>query len=80
MTHTVTFVYTNHRGITGERTIDVDSIEWHQEPGFGYQPGWFISGRCHEKDARRSFAMSRIMLGHHNEKPPHFYQLLNLAP
>lgn len=59
---TITFKYLNHRGVTTERTVDVDSVEFLHNPGFNYQPGWFISGRCHTKNARRSFALNRIEL------------------
>lgn len=59
---TVTFDYLNHRGVTSKRTIDVDAVEFLTRPGFNYQPGWFISGLCHDKKARRSFALSRIQL------------------
>lgn len=57
----VSFDYLNHRGIVKKRTIDVECLEFIREVGFNYQPGWFLSGRCHEKDARRSFALSRIV-------------------
>lgn len=59
---TITFNYLNHKGVTAERTVDVDAVEFHRNPGFDYQPGWFISGRCHAKNARRSFALCRIIL------------------
>lgn len=58
---TVKFKYLNHRGVTAKRTVDVDSVEFIGVSNFGYQPGWFISGRCHDKNARRSFALSRIV-------------------
>lgn len=59
---TISFFYKNHRGVVEERTIDVDSIEWLANPAHGYQPSWFISGRCHDHDARRSFALASIQL------------------
>lgn len=62
MMATITFKYMNHNGKLAERTIDVDSVEFIGFASLGYQPGWFISGRCHEKNARRSFALSRIVL------------------
>jgi hypothetical protein len=59
---TWTFLYLNHRGETKERTIDVECLEFIPESNYGYQPGWFISGRCYDKNARRSFALSRILM------------------
>lgn len=74
---TITFKYLNHRGKTAERTIDVDAIEFILRPSFGYQPGWFISGRCHDKDARRSFALNRIILD--DEITPRHYVLMAIT-
>lgn len=54
------FLYPSHTGIVRLRTITVDSVEWIANPGCGYQPGWFISGICAEKNERRSFALSHI--------------------
>jgi predicted DNA-binding transcriptional regulator YafY len=59
---TIQFLYLNHAGKLSGRTVTVDSVEFHRNPGFGYQPGWFISGFDHDKAARRSFALSRIQL------------------
>jgi hypothetical protein len=59
---TVSFEYLNHRGIKETRTIDVDGLEFNHDPGFDYQPGWFLSGWCHNRKQRRSFALSRITL------------------
>lgn len=58
----ITFTYLNHRGETEERKVEVDSVEFHRNPGYGYQPGWFISGFDLERVARRSFALSRVIL------------------
>lgn len=64
--NTVTFDYKNHRGEVRTRTVDVDAVEFlHMrklDPKYGYQPGWYLSGRCHDKDARRSFALCNIIL------------------
>lgn len=57
----ITFQYMNHRGITEERTIVPESIDFVPTGNYGYQPGWFISGICQKKLARRSFALSRII-------------------
>ncbi|RUX60136.1 hypothetical protein [Mesorhizobium sp. M7A.F.Ca.CA.002.12.1.1] len=62
MTIQAQFTYLNHRGETSKRTVDIDSIEFHRNPGYGYQPGWFISGFDHHRVARRSFALSRIAI------------------
>lgn len=62
MSKTITFTYINHAGKRAERTVDVETLEFIKDPGFGYQGGWFISGRCHDKNARRSFSLSRIVL------------------
>jgi hypothetical protein len=74
---TITFIYQNHRGETGPRTIDVDRVEFIREPGFGYHAGWFISGICHDRQARRSFALDRIVMD--PENIPKFYTLLDLS-
>ena len=56
----IEFVYLNHRGEKGLRRIIPEALEFHASRGHGYQPGWFISGHCLDRDARRSFALSRI--------------------
>lgn len=63
MNITVSFKYKNHRGVTSQRTVDVDSIEFifKPNPEYGYQPCWFLTGYCHDKKARRSFALSNIV-------------------
>ena len=76
MTTTISFKYLNHRGKLAERIVDVDSLEFIREPGFGYQSGWFISGQDHEKDARRSFSLDRIIMD--EENVPRIFKLLNL--
>lgn len=78
-TTTITFKYLNHRGEHADRTIDVEAVEFIREPGFGYQSGWFVSGRCHDKDARRSFALNRILFND-QEQVPKIFTLLNLKP
>lgn len=64
---TIEFQYINHRGETRIRTVDVDSVEFHHAPGYGYQPGWFVSGYDHDKNNRRSFALNRIVFPDHGE-------------
>jgi predicted DNA-binding transcriptional regulator YafY len=58
----VYFDYRNHRGEIRNRKVCVDSIEFLPNPGYGYQPGWFLSGYDYDKQARRSFALSGIKL------------------
>ena len=57
----ITFTYLNHRGEFSRRTVLVDSLEFQNNPGLGYQSGWFLSGICQDREARRSFALSRIV-------------------
>lgn len=59
--HVITFEYLNHAGKKQRRKITVDAVEFIGKVNYGYQPGWFISGFCHDKQARRSFALSRII-------------------
>lgn len=73
----VKFKYLNHRGVIEEREIRFESLEFIRDPGFGYQSGWFISGECYKKAARRSFALSRIIMD--NGDVPRFYTLLKLG-
>lgn len=61
------FRYLNHRGELTERHIRVDALEFLFRPGYGYQPGWFLSGHDLDKDARRSFSLNRV----HFEIPTH---------
>lgn len=58
---TITFEYLNHNGKQSTRTVTVDAVEFFNKITLGYQPGWYISGFCHDKQARRSFALSRIL-------------------
>jgi hypothetical protein len=71
----ISFLYRNHRGEERLRWVDVDRIEYLPTPGFGYQAGWFVSGRCHDKDEMRSFALSHIVL----EDNRHPFTLLGAA-
>lgn len=58
----VTFTYTNYKGVTSERTVAVECLEFLDKPGFGYQSGWFLSGIDLDKQQRRSFALPHIKL------------------
>lgn len=66
---TVSFAYNNHRGVTEARTVDVYSLDFLIKPGFGYQPGWFLHGFCHDRKAMRSFALSHIVLTPEHAEP-----------
>lgn len=76
MPYTVQFRYLNHHGKMALRTVDVDSVDFQLHPGLGYQSGWFISGFDHDKQAHRSFALSRIILD--ADSPPKRFVLLSL--
>lgn len=56
------FTYRNHRGEIERRTVTPTEIEFIANPGFDYQSGWFLSGWDHDKQARRSFALSHIIV------------------
>lgn len=58
----IQFTYRNHRGEIEVRNVVPDSLEWVKNPGYDYQPGWFISGQDLDKKARRSFALTHIVL------------------
>lgn len=73
MPQTIKFTYKNHRDVVAERTVDVEHLHFIKEPGFGYEPGWFISGFCHDKQARRSFSLANIERGE-----ARFFMLLDL--
>lgn len=56
------FEYTNYKGETEERDVDVTSIDYISNPGFGYEPGWFLTGRDRERNgAVRSFRLDQRM-------------------
>ena len=56
----ISFEYMNYKGERSEREVEFESIEFIHSPGFGYQPGWFVSGITEK--GRRSFALSHIIL------------------
>ncbi|QWY83380.1 hypothetical protein [Rhizobium phage RHph_X3_2] len=74
----ISFKYLNHKGVTATRTITVDAVEFFGKANFGYQPGWYISGHCHDKHARRSFCLSRIIFDDDEFNHKHFYRLVTL--
>lgn len=75
---TIKFRYKNYKGEERERTVDVHSVEYRATPGFGYGPGWFISGRDHEKNGYRSFALSNIIVPYAEMTAPIYTLLSNL--
>src|SRR5690242_4329685 len=57
------FVYTNYKNETAERDVEVLSIDFLTNPGFGYAPGWFITGRDRDRKGDvRSFRIDERML------------------
>jgi hypothetical protein len=56
------FLYKNHRGETELRKVSQVRLELIKNPGFGYQPGWFLSGWDIARQAKRSFALSNIVI------------------
>lgn len=74
---TISFTYRNHKGVTEERMVTLDAVEFVREPGFGYQSGWFVSGFCHKKKERRSFAFSHIVMDS-TDVPP-FFKLITFS-
>jgi predicted DNA-binding transcriptional regulator YafY len=59
---TLTFEYKNHRGEIRTRQIKPIGLMFVRNPGYGYQPGWFLHGLCLDKNAIRSFALCNIIL------------------
>ena len=55
------FAYKNHRGEISERRVHIHCLEYIMNPGFDYEPGWFLSGFDEHKQARRSFALTNIV-------------------
>lgn len=65
---TAVFSYQNHAGNLEKRTVEVEEITWLDKMPAGYegppvyQPGWFLIGIDHNRDERRSFALSHVIL------------------
>lgn len=76
----IIFNYLNHRGELKERKVAVKGIEFLYNPGYGYQPGWFLRGYCFDKKADRSFALNRVDLPQipENSGPSKHFALLIL--
>lgn len=58
----VSFAYRNHRGELETRRVVPEAIEFHANPGYNYQPGWFLTGYDLDRQAVRSFALSHMIL------------------
>ena len=58
----VNFQYKNHRGEIAEREVEFIGLIYVRNPGYGYQPGWFLHGICQKKQEVRSFALTHIIL------------------
>lgn len=56
----LTFPYRNHRNEVEKRIVSAERLEFLPNPGYGYPPGWFITGRDNARDATRSFSLDRI--------------------
>lgn len=70
-----TFKYLNHRGVVAARRVEMYSIDFQKNPGFGYQPGWFLTGMCLDKNEIRSFALTHIILRGDNIAPPDLFRI-----
>lgn len=64
---TISFLYLNHRGEVATRRVQPEGIEWLPNPGYGYEPGWFLRGFDMDRAAIRSFRLSHIQRGHDTE-------------
>lgn len=61
--HEVKFLYVNHKGQRRMRRVGgALSLDFQRSPGYGHQPGWFLSGMDLDKNEPRSFALSHIVL------------------
>lgn len=75
----VRFKYLNHRGEVRERRVLPISLDFQKNPGYSYQPGWFLT--CHDLDENgkvrgvRSFALTHILLNDPDSLIPDFFRL-----
>lgn len=58
----IKFEYRNHRGVTELRTVTPDRIVYDADPErqYGYAPGWFLVGYCHDRKGERKFAFTHM--------------------
>ncbi len=56
------FTYTNYKGETEDREVIPVKLEYLKEPGFGYEPGWFLTclDPSRKKDGDPGFRSFRI--------------------
>lgn len=61
----IEFEYKNHRDEIETRTVEPISLDYLNEPGYGYSPGWFLTAkdfsRGRDGSETRSFALSNII-------------------
>ena len=58
----VVFTYRNYKGEHEVRTVIPTSVDFLSDPGFGYQPGWFLTGIDVDRKEKRSFFLANIIL------------------
>lgn len=73
----ITFKYINHKGRISDRTVVVEHLHFLPDPGFGYQPGWFVTGIDVDKEEYRSFALTHIVM--ERDTPQQIFELMRLA-
>lgn len=56
------FRYKNYRGEISNRRVAFTDLVFMTEPGFDYQPGWFVGGYDLDRKERRTFALTSIIL------------------
>lgn len=59
----ISFDYINHRGELRRRHVRPVSIRFNADPGYGYAPGWFLTGFDIQKEEIRDFALLNIVPG-----------------
>lgn len=59
----IKFLYRNHREEIAERTVIPHTLEYLTNPPdiYGYKPGWFLQAFCMDRQAMRSFELTRII-------------------
>ena len=57
----ITFRYVNHKGKDEMRHALPLRLEYETNPGYSYQPGWFLKCWDFDRKGVRSFALSRIV-------------------
>lgn len=57
----LSFIYLNHNSHTSLRHLELHDIRFEYVPRWGYQPGWALFGKDLDKQAMRTFYLSRII-------------------